>query len=189
MCYSAMVEADLRSLRRIIGGTIDPAAWREIYEARMTDRSIKIPRAFDFNFGAPQTPDEHTIAEAIKAYNDQQRTQLRDDLVAQTERLQAADARLANKVTKTAETDRRRASNNVEKIRRQLDDLERTEPAKFESRIFPQWFAPVAVQDGRWKVIRPMRYHCRQAGKPPSIDQDLPGLYNSFGTSLIHNYA
>ena len=40
-------------------------------------------------------------------------------------------------------------------------------------------FAPIVVQDGERRLVRLARYHCRQAGKPASIDRKFPGLYNA----------
>ena len=40
-------------------------------------------------------------------------------------------------------------------------------------------YAPIVVQDGERRVVRLARYHCRQAGKPASVDRKFPGLYNA----------
>ena len=45
--------------------------------------------------------------------------------------------------------------------------------------LYPGHHAPVMVwEDGR-RVVKPMRYHCRPAGKPAFYDQKYPGLYNA----------
>ena len=40
-------------------------------------------------------------------------------------------------------------------------------------------YAPIVINDGGRVVVRLARYHCRQAGKPASIDRQFPGLYNA----------
>jgi putative SOS response-associated peptidase YedK len=45
-------------------------------------------------------------------------------------------------------------------------------------------YGPVIVQTERGRMLTAMRYHCRLAGKPASIDRQLPGLYNARADSL-----
>lgn len=60
-----------------------------------------------------------------------------------------------------------------------MADLKRTEPKGRDSRIFPMVYAPVLVwEDGR-RVVKPMRYQCRPAGKPAFYDTRFPGTYNA----------
>ena len=40
-------------------------------------------------------------------------------------------------------------------------------------------YAPIVINDRGRVVVRLARYHCRQVGKPPSIDRQFPGLYNA----------
>ncbi|WP_419482733.1 SOS response-associated peptidase family protein [Dokdonella sp.] len=62
---------------------------------------------------------------------------------------------------------------------RKVADLRRTQPVDSDSRIFPGWYAPVITEiDGR-RMIMPMRYQCRLAGKPADYDFKFPGTYNA----------
>jgi hypothetical protein len=45
-------------------------------------------------------------------------------------------------------------------------------------------FAPIIVNDGGRRLIRPMRYTCRLAGKPAFYDKQFPGTHNAFGAFL-----
>lgn len=47
-----------------------------------------------------------------------------------------------------------------------LADLKRPTLIDEDSRIFPGWYAPVMVSENGQRVIKPMRYQCRPAGKP-----------------------
>lgn len=46
-----------------------------------------------------------------------------------------------------------------------LEDLKSTEIKPRDSRIFPGWYAPVMVWENGRRVVKPMRYQCRPAGK------------------------
>jgi putative SOS response-associated peptidase YedK len=60
-----------------------------------------------------------------------------------------------------------------------LADLRRTTPLPRDSRIFPGWYGPVLTMENGRRLIRPMRYQCRPAGKPAFYDQKFPGTYNA----------
>ena len=47
-----------------------------------------------------------------------------------------------------------------------------------DSRIFPGHYVPVMVMVNGRRVIKPMRYQCRPAGKPAFYDTKYPGTYN-----------
>jgi putative SOS response-associated peptidase YedK len=57
--------------------------------------------------------------------------------------------------------------------------MQRTVPKPRDSRIFPGYYAPVMVMEDGQRVVRPMRYQCRIAGKPASYDVKYPGTYNA----------
>jgi putative SOS response-associated peptidase YedK len=40
-------------------------------------------------------------------------------------------------------------------------------------------YAPVMVMENGRRVIKPMRYQCRPAGKPAFYDTQFPGTYNA----------
>jgi hypothetical protein len=60
----------------------------------------------------------------------------------------------------------------------------RGEPHANDGLIFPMTFAPVIVNQQGKRAVRPMRYPCRLAGKPPMYDRKFPGTYNAFGAFL-----
>jgi hypothetical protein len=55
-------------------------------------------------------------------------------------------------------------------------DLRRTTPEARDSRIFPGHYAPVLAVENGQRVIKPMRYECRIAGKPASYDVNYPDV-------------
>jgi hypothetical protein len=88
------------------------------------------------------------------------------DLFKQKKRLADATRSLQTKETKKGREDVRIATNKIENYLERLSDLKRTEPRENDGRIFPMTFAPVIVDEQGKRVIRPMRYTCRLAGKP-----------------------
>ena len=82
-------------------------------------------------------------------------------------------------MTKKAQEDQRIATDKITWSLVKLNDLRRTELKDKDSRIFPGWYTPVMIAEGGKKVIKPMRYQCRPAGKPAFYDSKYPGTYNA----------
>jgi putative SOS response-associated peptidase YedK len=89
-----------------------------------------------------------------------------------------AERALQARATKAATESRRIAG---DKIERALDKLARlrSQPDDEDGRFFPGWYAPVMVLEAGRRVIKPMRYQCRPAGKPAFYDTKFPGTYNA----------
>ena len=94
-------------------------------------------------------------------------------------RLADAERVLAAKPTKAAAESKRIATDKVRRDMGWLADLRRTEPKERDSRIFPGVYAPVIVMEEGRRVVKPMRYQCRPAGKPAFYDTKYPGTFNA----------
>ena len=177
MCYSAQIEADYRKFRRLHGASIDIDEFADLW-LRRTER--KTPRALDLAFLAGDSPAEQNVAQAIRRADQEATAELQQALAAQVDRLAAAEAKLASaKPTKKAADDQRIATKKIAQLRARLADLRRQEAQPKDSRIFPGVYAPVLVTVDGKRVVRPMRYQCRPAGKPASYDTRYPGTYNA----------
>ena len=151
----------------------------KLYVERELDARIKIPKSMDALFMAPQSDLEAEIKGRIEAFNATQATQLEQELFKQRKRLVDGERALQVKVTKKANEDVRIATNKIAAAKEKLSDLGRAELMDRDARIFPGVYAPVTVwEDGR-RVIKPMRYQCRPAGKPAFYDTKFPGTYNA----------
>ncbi|MGF7000820.1 SOS response-associated peptidase family protein [Paraburkholderia sp. GAS32] len=179
MCYSAQIQADYRKYVRMFGAHMSIREFAQLYWERAEGSNIKIPKAMDAAFSAPQTDEERRIREAIDRFNGEQTTRLEQELFKQRARLADAERALQGKTTKAASESKRIATSKIESALRGLDDLRRTELKDRDSRIFPGNYAPVMVMEDGKRVIKPMRYHCRPAGKPAFYDKKYPGLYNA----------
>jgi len=179
MCYSAQVEAQYRNYVRDTGAEMDLEQFEMIYGMRMQLPHLRIPRAVERWFDEPKSDPERRIKDLIDQYRASAITKYEKEVFAQRKRLADAERKLAVKSTKAATESKRIATDKVATALRRLDMLKSTQPRSMDGRIFPQYYAPIVMQDGARRVLRLARYHCRPAGKPASIDRQFPGLYNA----------
>lgn len=179
MCFSAQIKAEYKKFVRMFGALLSLKEFAKLYEQREVDARIKIPKAMDALFMTPQTDIEEEIRARIEAFDAKQATQLEQELFKQRKRLVDAERSLQVKVTKKATEDVRIATNRIEATKEKLADLSRVELLERDARIFPGVYAPVMVWEDGQRVIKPMRYQCRPAGKPASHDTRYPGTYSA----------
>jgi putative SOS response-associated peptidase YedK len=179
MCYSALVEQDLKRLARLTNARVALDRFEALFHRRAEGEDIKLAKALERNFSAPQSSAEHSVAADIDAFHLAQAKQWEAELFKQKKRLADAERQLATRTTKKAEEDRRIAGSKVPWLLDRLADLRRTESKPSDGRIFPLWYAPVLIEEGGERLIVPMRYHCRLHGKPATNDRRFPGLYNA----------
>lgn len=179
MCYSAQIQADYRKYVREHGAEVDLAAFARLYWQRDQGARLRIPKALDAAFAQPGNAEERRIKTLIDAFDARETQRLQQELFAQKKRLSDAQRALALKHTKAAVENARIAGNKVEWALARLADLRRSDLLERDARIFPGWYAPVLVVEGGKRVLRPMRYQCRPAGKPASYDRRYPGTYNA----------
>ena len=183
MCYSAMVEQRYKAWERFRARHTEKA-FEELFQRRVGDDSVKVAKALEANYAEPRTPSELRVKGYIEAYHERVAREHQTALFAQRKRLADAERKLKAKETKKALEEKRIATSKVAWHLEKLADLTRTEPMPDDARIFPFWYAPVAVMEEGEIVVRPMRYHCRPNGKPASIDRSHDGLYNARRDSL-----
>ncbi len=179
MCYSAQIQADYRKFVRMFGATMSIKEFARLFFERTEGSKAKIPKAMEDAFSEPQSDAEREVKALIDRFNADQVTKLEQDLFKQRARLAGAERSLQTKVTKAAAESQRIATDKIAWTRGKLDDIQRTEPKARDSRIFPGHYAPVMVMENGQRVVKPMRYQCRIAGKPASYDFKYPGTYNA----------
>jgi putative SOS response-associated peptidase YedK len=179
MCYSAKLSQSLKEYLRLTGAVADLPQMETVFERRLIDSSVRIPRGFERNFDEPKSEQEQRLRSLLDRYRESNVTKLEQELFAQKKRLADAQRKLKDKETKSARNDERIAGNKIEVALEKLALLKGTQPHKNDDRIFPMSYAPIVMEtDGR-RVVRLARYHLRQAGKRASIDRQFPGLYNA----------
>jgi putative SOS response-associated peptidase YedK len=130
------------------------------------------------------TDAEREIKALINQFSSAQTMEFEKELFAQRKRLVDAERVLETKPTKAAANGKRIATDKIERTLGRLADVRRTEPLDRDSRIFPGQYAPVMVTENGRRVVKPMMYQCRPAGKPVFYDTKFPGLYNARRDSL-----
>lgn len=179
MCYSAQIWSDYRKYVRAFGAEIDIESFVDLFWSRLQDERIKVPLALEAAFSAQQGARETQIQGLIEQYRLQQATRLEQELFKQRQRLADAERTLLSRTTKAALEARRIAGTKVGWLLSKLSDLRRTEMKDADSRIYPGYYAPVMVVENGRRLVRPMRYQCRPAGKPALNDSKFPGTYNA----------
>src|SRR5688500_480061 len=153
MGYSAQLQAALAEYRRRTGAELDMDQFVEIFGARASDASIRIPRAIERWFDQPKSDVERRIKAFIDEYRASETARLEREVFAQKKRLADAERTLASKTTKAATESKRIATDKIEKALTRLDRLKATKPHPAEARIFPLHFAPIVMQVGDRKSV------------------------------------
>jgi hypothetical protein len=179
VCYSAQVRQAYQDYVRLFGAEISIREFVKLYASRELDAKVKTAKAMDDAFLLGDTPETREIAELIASWNKKQLTEFEQLLFRQRKRLADAERTLGTKPTKKATEEQRIATNKVEWAMGKLSDLRRRTPEDRDRRIFPGVYAPVMVMEDGKRVIKPMRYQCRPAGKPAFYDTKYPGTYNA----------
>jgi putative SOS response-associated peptidase YedK len=179
VCYSAQVKQAYQEYVRMFGAEIDIREFVKLYASREMGAKVKTAKAMDDAFLRGGTPATDEIAELIASWNKRQLTEIEQLLFRQRKRLADAERTLATKPTKKAAEEQRIATNKIEWAKDKRSDLRRTTPEDRDRRIFPGVYAPVMVMEDGKRVIKPMRYQCRPAGKPAFYDTKYPGTYNA----------
>lgn len=183
MCYSAMVIDAFKAYARknLLGMDIEEfeAAYYPEERVKRIDRIRrkhgKTPKGMD-DWVREERPD---IGALIDERDAAEISKLEQEIFKQAKRLADGERALQLKLTKKASEDVRISTNKIGQIKAKLGDLKRTEPKPKDWRFFPGMWAPVIVSEGGKKVVIPMRYGCRPAGKPAFYDTKYPGTYNA----------
>ena len=181
MCYSAQVYAAARKYRRLTGADISNKEFAKLFfidqgKNPYRKKRPKVARATEIDF-LVDGPEE--IAASIREWDALEMAELEQELWKQKKRVADGERKLQTKVTKAAENDVRVGTDKMAKIQARIDALKRREPKPSDNRMFPGYFVPVLVMEDGKKVVKPMRYQCRPAGKPAFYDTKYPGTYNA----------
>jgi putative SOS response-associated peptidase YedK len=181
MCYSAQVYAAARKYRRLTGADISNKEFAKLFfidQGKNPHRKKrpKVARATEIDF-LVEGPEE--IAASIREWDAQEMAELEQELFKQKKRVADGERALQVKTTKKAQDDVRIGTDKMAKIQARIDALKRREPKPSDNRMFPGYYVPVLVMEDGNKVVKPMRYQCRPAGKPAFYDTKYPGTYNA----------
>lgn len=179
MCYSAQIWSDYKKYIRLYGAEVDIQTFVALFWSRLEDDRIKLPKALELAFDTPAGEREEHIKDLIDQYRAKQASKLEQELFKQRKRLADAERTLLTKTTKAATEAKRISTTKIDWALKKLSDLRHTDLKDSDSRIYPGYYAPVMVMENGKRVIKPMRYQCRPAGKPAIYDLKYPGTYNA----------
>ena len=180
MCYSAQILAEYRKFTRIFGADLSIGDYVRLFTRWCEAGSkIKIPKAMQAGFADAEDPQLQGLQTIIEQQRSAQITKTEQELFAQRTRLANAERALQTKPTKAATESQRIATAKIAQGLERLADLKRPELVDRDSRIFPGVYAPVLIVENGQRLIVPMRYQCRPAGKPAFYDTKFPGTNNA----------
>lgn len=189
MCYSSRIEAEYKRYVREMGARLSLHDYYQLFWERRGGRKVKIPRAIEDAFLVGETAEEREIAGLVLEHRAAETTRLEQELFAQRTRLAEAERKLAVKATKAAAESARIAAKKMDQILTWLSALKRPEGQDGDARIYPGTYAHVMIVEDGQRVLRPMRYGCRPAGKPVFYDAKFPGTYNARRDNLEKFWA
>ena len=186
-----MARADLAECLREYDAFLDADSFERLFWERVNNpqAGIRIPLAIDRYFMQPRSNAEQRVKVAIDAYRAIKIPEWEQEIFKQRKRHADAERSLKTKHTKKAEADLGISSRKVEQLKGWLDGMRTMENKPDDVVVHAMNYGPVIVQTEKTRMLTAMRYHCRLAGKPASIDRQLPGLYNARKTSLSEWWA
>ena len=181
MCYAAMARADLAECLREYDAFLDTDMFERLYWERASSpqAGYRLPLAIDRYFLKPRNDAERKVKLAIDVYRAIKIQEWEAEIFKQRKRYADAERALKTRHTKKAEADLGIASRKIEQLKGWLDGTKTFENKSDDVVVHPMTYGPVIVQTDKGRMITAMRYHCRLAGKPTSVDRQLPGLYNA----------
>ena len=184
MCYSAQLQAAYMPVPRETGAEMDMDQFVEIFGARVSDSSIRIPRAVERWFDEPKIDAERKIKSSSTNTARAEITKLEREVFAQKKRLADAERTLASKTTKAATESKRIADRQDREGADAPRSTQGDEAASGRGADLPAALRADRHQDGDKRVMRLARYHCRKPGEARLHRPQLPGLYNARRDSL-----
>jgi putative SOS response-associated peptidase YedK len=164
MCYSVLVETDLKKLAHHYGAEIDDEAFASIYRSRSSGtENLYIPRAIEANFFGQSGPAAAAIQELSQEYNKKQIEALTEKLAEKENLIADLENKISKKWFKTTQqkldTAKRVSSRTKSRIERLTSPIDFESPE--DSRVVQYSYAPLIVRDGGHYLIRPYRYQVR----------------------------
>lgn len=167
MCYSAMIEADLRKLEKQFGVKVDWGSFEEAFHIRTKYGQAMIPSALDsYIIQNAETPLQKRLAKMAKAHYQTEIEKFSTKLKKYEQDVKDFESKLksGSKIKDLAlKLEKRRAT--VEWHKEKIEYYEKIEETG-APRVFPNFYAPVIVQEKKEQQLRLMRYHlCPKNGK------------------------
>ncbi len=177
MCYSAMIEADLREMEKMFGVKVDWTSFDEAYDIRSKYQQAMIPSAIDsYIIQNAETTTQKRLAKMAKAHYKAEIDKFSAKLKKYEQDVKDFEAKIKSG-SKAKDLDEKlcKRRETVQWHKEKIEYYEKIEEAG-APRVFPNFYAPVIVKEGKGQDLRLMRYHvCPKNGKELNAFQ-----YNMF---------
>ncbi|MEZ4872737.1 MAG: SOS response-associated peptidase family protein [Bdellovibrionales bacterium] len=181
MCYSVLVETNLKKLEKEFHAAADIKSFERIYKDRAQQiPNTQIPAALDENFKMGQPLENSQIKKYIRQYHDKKIKELEQKLFVKKREITDLERKLKQKETKT---NRSKLETAQRVLKRSLNQLERhKQPSKESShRIFQYSYAPlITLNSKHQRIIHPFRYQLR----PGYNKEEVPSRINMFNARI-----
>jgi len=177
MCYSAMIEADLRKLQKQFNVKIDWESFDEAFNIRLKYNQAMIPSGLDsYIIQNAETPLQKRLAKMAKEHYKAEIEKFSTKLKKYEQDVKDFEAKLkAGSKVKDLKEKLEKRRETVEWHKEKIEYYEKIEETG-APRVFPNFYAPVIIKEGKEHLIRLMRYHlCPKNGKEMNAFQ-----YNLF---------
>tara|TARA_B110001454_G_C12723340_1_gene436785 strand:+ start:4122 stop:5033 length:912 start_codon:yes stop_codon:yes gene_type:complete len=162
-----MIEADLRKLEKQFGVKIDWSSFDEAFNIRSKYSQSMIPSGLDsYIIQNAETPLQKRLAKMAKAHYQAEIDKFSAKLKKYEQDVKDFEAKLkSGSKIKDLESKLQKRRETVEWHKEKINYYERIEETG-APRVFPNFFAPVIVDQGKEKLVKLMRYHvCPKNGK------------------------
>lgn len=176
MCYSILVETNLKKLERDFRAALDFASFEQAYRIRAHNlEAIKIPRAIDRAIAASDHPRAYSCQLLADQYYGDRRAQLAAKVQDQQAKVIDLQAKLAKRWSKTNQQLLDRALRVQAKAEADSASLDGPSALR-DSQVFQYSYCPVITCRGGQNTISLMRYQL----KPRHATADAPSSINMF---------
>jgi putative SOS response-associated peptidase YedK len=178
MCYSVMVETDLKKLGLDFDAVFDLPHFTSLLTQRLQGTAnLKIPRAFEANFIDPKNEAEKKAAALIREWQYLELKNLEDKLSQQSVKVLDITGKLQAKETKTnrlkLETAERVSARLVALITHLKGKIRPT-----DALVHQYTYAPLVVNESGRNVIRLYRYQIRPRWAVTELDRKI-NMFNA----------
>jgi putative SOS response-associated peptidase YedK len=175
MCYSARIKANLRDLSREFTAPVDIASFEALFQLRLKDPSIKVPRALDRYFVLSKDSEEAALAPLIEKFYEEEKLRLQQEVRTTEEEIHELSAgKVTAAVRKKIETREKKRERLIGKQGQGILDI-----SPLDERIYPFYYAPVIAEGKSGRRLVPMRYRVRRPD-----GGEVPGQYNVFNARI-----
>lgn len=187
MCYSTMVERDIRKLERQYGAKIDYDSFLQTYQMRSQNHDLKIPNGLDDFFHSVETPVSKEIRSLQREHEKYLAEERRLEIATTEKEIKELETKIGKKPTKTAQHKlgvKQRKLNSLLKKEATSGIAKLSNGTEGTYRIYPFDLVPVVQLEKGKRIVRPMRYRIL-----PKSGVEIPSKYNLFNArrdSIFH---